>query len=47
LCSISFSVPRWSRPTCGSIRSMISPSSSITIRSTPCAAGCWGPKLIV
>jgi hypothetical protein len=28
-------------------RSMISPSSSITSRSTPCAAGCCGPKLIV
>src|SRR5579862_731502 len=44
---MSFSVPRCSRPICGSTRSTISPSSSSTKRSTPCAAGCCGPKLIV
>src|SRR3954452_7240285 len=32
---------------CGSTRSTISPSSSSTSRSTPCAAGCCGPKLMV
>src|SRR4051794_38193313 len=32
---------------CGSTRSTISPSSSSTRRSTPCAAGCCGPKLMV
>src|SRR5215831_13072439 len=32
---------------CGSTRSTTSPSSSSTRRSTPCAAGCCGPKLIV
>ena len=31
----------------GSARSMTSPSSSSTSRSTPCAAGCCGPKFIV
>src|ERR1700722_1827368 len=30
----------------GSARSTISPSSSRIRRSTPCAAGCCGPKLI-
>src|SRR6476469_7558173 len=44
---MSFSVPRWSKPICGSTRSTISPSSSSTSRSTPCAAGCCGPKLMV
>ncbi len=44
MCSISFSVPRCSRPMCGSTRSTTSPSSSSTRRSTPCAAGCCGPK---
>src|ERR1019366_476363 len=34
------------RPICGSARSTISPSSSRINRSTPCAAGCCGPKLI-
>src|SRR6201989_2297970 len=43
---MSFSVPRCSRPICGSTRSTTSPSSSSTRRSTPCAAGCCGPKLI-
>src|ERR1700730_4643242 len=47
LCSISFSVPRCNSPMCGSTRSTTSPSSSSTRRSTPCAAGCCGPKLIV
>src|ERR1700761_8619817 len=47
LCSISFSVPRCSSPICGSTRSTTSPSSSSTRRSTPCAAGCCGPKLMV
>src|SRR6266516_2488511 len=32
---------------CGSTRSTTSPSSSSTRRNTPCAAGCWGPKLMV
>ncbi len=32
---------------CGSQRSTISPSSSSTSRSTPCAAGCCGPKLML
>src|SRR5437868_5363235 len=32
---------------CGSTRSTISPSSSSTRRSTPWAAGCCGPKLMV
>ena len=45
--SISFSVPRCSSPICGSTRSTTSPSSSSTSRSTPCAAGCCGPKLMV
>src|SRR3954469_9052450 len=44
---MSFSVPRWRSPIWGSTRSTISPSSSSTRRSTPCAAGCCGPKLIV
>src|SRR5271156_1067411 len=44
---MSFSVPRWSRPIWGSTRSTTSPSSSSTRRSTPCAAGCCGPKLMV
>src|SRR5215207_10513250 len=47
LYSISFSVPRCRSPICGSTRSTTSPSSSSTSRSTPCAAGCCGPKLIV
>src|ERR1700760_2049373 len=46
LYSISFSVPRCSSPICGSARSTISPSSSRISRSTPCAAGCCGPKFI-
>src|ERR1700761_377107 len=44
---MSFSVPRCRSPICGSTRSTTSPSSSSTRRSTPCAAGCCGPKLIV
>src|SRR3954452_11951190 len=32
---------------CGSTRSTTSPSSSRTRRSTPWAAGCCGPKLMV
>src|SRR5687767_5142428 len=44
---MSFSVPRWSRPIWGSTRLTISPSSSSTRRSTPCAAGCCGPKLML
>src|SRR5262245_6807906 len=44
---MSFSVPRCNSPMCGSTRSTISPSSSSTRRSTPCAAGCCGPKLMV
>src|ERR1700684_2120850 len=44
---ISFSVPRCRRPICGSTRSTTSPSSSRTSRSTPWAAGCCGPKLMV
>src|SRR5438034_8995157 len=32
---------------CGSTRSTSSPSSSSTRRSTPWAAGCCGPKLMV
>src|SRR5262245_5253219 len=32
---------------CGSTLSTTSPSSSSTRRSTPCAAGCWGPKFRV
>src|ERR1700712_1522051 len=43
---MNFSVPRWSNPICGSTRSTTSPSSSSTRRSTPCAAGCCGPKLM-
>src|SRR5882757_3669306 len=45
--SASFSVPRWSRPMCGSAFWITSPSISSTRRSTPCAAGCCGPKFIV
>src|SRR6266849_1905525 len=44
---MSFSVPRCRRPICGSTRATTSPSSSSTSRSTPCAAGCCGPKLMV
>src|ERR1700755_3057315 len=44
---MSFSVPRWSRPIWGAQRCKISPSISTTRRSTPCAAGCCGPKFIV
>jgi hypothetical protein len=47
LYSISFSVPLCSRPMCGSARSTTSPFISSTRRSTPWAAGCCGPKLIV
>src|SRR6185295_17385639 len=47
LCSASFSVARCSRPMWGSARWITSPSSSSTRRSTPCAAGCCGPKLRV
>src|SRR5690349_22454652 len=32
---------------CGSTRFTTSPSSSSTRRSTPCAAGCCGPKLML
>src|SRR5688572_7704980 len=45
--SANFSVARCRRPICGSARSITSPSSSSTRRSTPCAAGCCGPKLSV
>src|SRR5882724_11504516 len=44
---MSFSVPRWSRPIWASARSTTSPSISSTRRSTPCAAGCCGPKFMV
>src|SRR5208337_1482669 len=44
--SISFSVVGGTLKTSGSARSTTSPSSSSTRRSTPCAAGCCGPKLI-
>src|SRR5262245_2083855 len=44
---MSFSVPRWSSPICGSTRVTTSPSSSRTRRKTPWAAGCCGPKLMV
>src|SRR6478735_5609089 len=47
LLSASFSVPRCSSPTCGSAFMMVSPSISSTRRSTPWAAGCWGPKFSV
>src|SRR3977135_2492686 len=47
LCSASFSGARCRRPMCGSARWMTSPSSSSTRRSTPCAAGCCGPKFRV
>src|SRR5574343_652231 len=47
LLSASFSVPRCSRPMCGSARCTTSPSSSSTKRNTPCAAGCCGPKFSV
>jgi hypothetical protein len=33
-------------PMCGSARATISPSISRIRRSTPCAAGCCGPKLM-
>src|SRR6185312_10203761 len=45
--SASFSVARCSRPMCGSAFWMTSPSISSTRRSTPCAAGCCGPKFMV
>jgi hypothetical protein len=45
--SASFSVARCSSPMCGSARWITSPSSSSTSRSTPCAAGCCGPKFNV
>ena len=44
---LGIEVPRCSRPMWGSTRSTTSPSSSSTRRSTPCAAGCCGPKLMV
>src|SRR5450756_978259 len=44
---LGLAVPRWSRPIWGSTRSTTSPSSSSTRRSTPWAAGCCGPKLMV
>src|SRR5580698_2293982 len=44
---MSFSVPRCRSPICGSTRATTSPSSSSTKRSTPWAAGCCGPKLMV
>lgn len=47
LYSMSFSVPRWSRPMWGSHFLTDSPLSSRTRRNTPWAAGCWGPKLMV
>src|SRR5262245_5371609 len=47
LFSASFSVARCSRPMCGSAFWITSPSISSTRRSTPCAAGCWGPKFSV
>src|SRR6478736_5181987 len=47
LLSASFSVPRCSRPICGSALMMVSPSISSTRRSTPWAAGCCGPKFSV
>src|SRR5574343_223056 len=47
LLSASFSVARCSRPMCGSARWTTSPSNSSTRRSTPCAAGCCGPKFRV
>src|SRR5215469_4884382 len=47
LLSANFSVPRCSRPMCGSALVMISPSISSTRRSTPWAAGCCGPKFMV
>ena len=47
LLSASFSVARCSRPMCGSARWITSPASSSTSRSTPCAAGCCGPKFSV
>src|SRR5262249_32362940 len=47
LFSASFSVARCRRPMCGSARWITSPSSSSTRRSTPCAAGCCGPKFMV
>src|SRR4029453_276101 len=47
LLSASFSVPRCRSPMCGSALWMTSPSISSTKRSTPWAAGCWGPKLRV
>src|SRR5690348_4580130 len=31
---------------CGMHRTTVSPSSSSTRRSTPCVAGCWGPRLM-
>lgn len=42
---MSFSVPRCRRPMWGSARRISSPFSSRMRRNTPCAAGCWGPKL--
>src|SRR5882724_564404 len=45
--SASFSVPRCNSPMCGSAFWMTSPSISSTRRSTPCAAGCCGPKFMV
>src|SRR5688572_389047 len=47
LLSASFSVARCRRPMCGSAFWITSPSSSSTSRSTPCAAGCCGPKFSV
>src|SRR5688572_10385598 len=45
--SASFSVARCNRPMCGSALWITSPSISSTRRSTPCAAGCCGPKFSV
>src|SRR5512139_3919217 len=45
--SASFSVPRCRSPMCGSAFCTTSPSISSTRRSTPCAAGCCGPKFMV
>src|ERR1700730_4217311 len=46
-CSVVFSMPVWRYPIVGDADTTVSPSSSSTIRSTPCVLGCCGPMLTV
>src|SRR5262249_31346737 len=46
-CSAVFSMPVCRYPIVGDDDSTVSPSSSSTMRSTPCVLGCCGPMLTV